>query len=113
MAIVRRSLDEVMAGARHADHARSTAATDADIARMIAEDPDTAPEVTTLGNPISPQAIRKRLGMTQEEFAEALRVPLALLRGWEQHRVVPDPAARSLLTILAKEPKRALRALAG
>jgi transcriptional regulator with XRE-family HTH domain len=48
---------------------------------------------------------------TQEEFAKALRIPLPTLRNWEQGRVLPDPAARSLLTIVAKNPKAALKAL--
>jgi putative transcriptional regulator len=56
--------------------------------------------------------LRKQLGMTQDAFARALRIPLATLRNWEQGRVLPDPAARSLLTIVAKNPKAALRALA-
>jgi putative transcriptional regulator len=50
--------------------------------------------------------------MTQERFAEAIRVPVATLRNWEQHRVEPDPAAKALLWILHREPEAALRALA-
>ena len=61
---------------------------------------------------IPPQLLRKQLGMTQDEFARALRIPLSTLRNWEQGRVLPDPAARSLLTIVAKNPKAALKALA-
>ena len=61
---------------------------------------------------IPPQILRKHLGMTQSEFAKALRIPLSTLRNWEQGRVLPDPAARSLLTIVAKNPKIALKALA-
>jgi putative transcriptional regulator len=61
---------------------------------------------------IPPQLLRKQLGMTQSEFAKALRIPLSTLRNWEQGRVLPDPAARSLLTIVAKNPKAALKALA-
>jgi putative transcriptional regulator len=49
--------------------------------------------------------VRKHIGMTQSEFAKALRIPLSTLRNWEQGRVLPDPAARSLLTIVAKNPK--------
>jgi putative transcriptional regulator len=50
--------------------------------------------------------------MTQSEFAKALRIPLSTLRNWEQGRVLPDPAARSLIAIVAKSPKVALKALA-
>ena len=38
---------------------------------------------------------------------------LATLRNWEQGRVLPDPAARSLLTIVARNPRAAFKALAG
>ncbi len=47
--------------------------------------------------------------MSQAQFAEALRIPLATLRNWEQGRVKPDPAARSLL-IVARSPEAALAA---
>jgi hypothetical protein len=38
--------------------------------------------------------------------------PRTFLRNWEQGRVLPDPAARSLLTIVARNPRAAFRALA-
>jgi putative transcriptional regulator len=50
--------------------------------------------------------------MTQAEFARALRIPLATLRNWEQGRVLPDPAACSLLTLVARNPKAAFKTLA-
>ena len=49
--------------------------------------------------------------MTQEEFARALRIPVATLRNWEQGRVRPDPAARSLLLAVYRSPKAVLAAL--
>ncbi len=49
--------------------------------------------------------------MTQMAFVEAIGVPVATLRNWEQGRVAPDPAARALLRILDREPEVALRAL--
>jgi putative transcriptional regulator len=73
------------------------------------EDPDAELRAEDV---ISPQFIRKRLGMTQEAFAKALRIPLATLRNWEQNRVALDPAVRSLLRIVARDPERALQALA-
>ena len=114
MAVVRKSLEEIRAGRPRVDKAKIEATTEEDIRRQAiedGEDPD-AP-LTGFELAVPPQVIRRRLGMTQEEFARALRVPLATLRNWEQHRVWPDPAARALLTIIAKEPKRALKALAG
>jgi putative transcriptional regulator len=60
---------------------------------------------------ISPAIIRKRLGMSQRRFADAIRVPVATLQNWEQGRTLMDPSARALMTILAREPEAALRAL--
>jgi putative transcriptional regulator len=56
--------------------------------------------------------VRRRLGMTQEQFATALRIPVNTLRNWEQGRVKPDPAARSLMLIVYRNPEAALAALA-
>jgi putative transcriptional regulator len=58
------------------------------------------------------QKIRASTGLSQAKFAKVINVEVATLRNWEQGRVLPDPAARSLLTIVAKNPKAALRALA-
>jgi putative transcriptional regulator len=113
MANIRKSLDEIRAARPKVDHAEVKATTEADIRRHAVEDgqdPDAGLDGFELG--ISPQGIRQRLGMTQEEFAKALKVPLATLRNWEQGRVSLDPAVRSLLTIVARNPKAALAALA-
>ena len=113
MAVVRKSLEEIRAGRPRVDKAKIEATTEEDIRRQAiedGEDPD-AP-LTGFELAVPPQVIRRRLGMTQEEFARALRVPLATLRNWEQGRYALDPAARSLLTIVARDPERALRALA-
>ena len=61
---------------------------------------------------IDVQAIRKRTGLSQTAFASRIGVPVATLRNWEQGRVKPDPAARSLLLIVARNPSAALAALA-
>ena len=89
-----------------AEFRRRAAATPA-IPRHVAEDGYEVRDEDT----ISPAAIRKRLGMSQREFAEAIHVPLATLQNWEQHRTAMDPATLALMTILALEPKAALRAL--
>jgi putative transcriptional regulator len=94
------------------DRAKIDATTEADIRRHMREDDQEEANLAGFAPMIPPQSLRKRLGMTQEEFAKALRIPLSTLRNWEQGRVLPDPAARSLLTIVAKNPKAALKALA-
>jgi putative transcriptional regulator len=94
------------------NHAKIDATTEADIRRHMREDDQEETNLAGFAPVIPPQMLRKQLGMTQDEFAKALRIPLSTLRNWEQGRVLPDPAARSLLTIVAKNPKAALKALA-
>jgi putative transcriptional regulator len=94
------------------DRVKIDATTEADISRHRREDNQDETKLSGFAPVIPPQWLRQRLGMTQEEFARALRIPLSTLRNWEQGRVLPDPAARSLLTIVAKNPKAALKALA-
>jgi putative transcriptional regulator len=88
------------------------ATSEADIRRQMREDDQEDGDLAGFAPVIPPQLLRRQLDMTQAQFAKALRVPLSTLRNWEQGRVLPDPAARSLLTIVAKNPKAALRALA-
>jgi putative transcriptional regulator len=111
MAIVRCSLKRARAKAR-VDRKKLDVTTEEDIHRQKIEDcEDPANDQRTFALVMTPKQIREKLGMTQEQFAEALRIPLATLRNWEQGRVLPDPASRSLLNIVAKAPKAALGAL--
>lgn len=103
MATVRKRLSEIRAMKPRVDHARIDATTDEDIACQIARDADLAPELT-LDDLIAPKNLRRRLGMTQERFTEALGIPVATLRNWEQGRHAIDPAARSLLILVARDP---------
>lgn len=58
-----------------------------------------------------PESIRRRLAMSQAEFAAAIRVPLRTVQNWEQRRTRPDRPALALLRILARAPDAALKAL--
>jgi putative transcriptional regulator len=49
--------------------------------------------------------LRESLGMTQEAFAAAYRIPVGTLRDWEQGRKRPDAPACAYLTIIARDPK--------
>ncbi len=52
-----------------------------------------------------PRVIRKRMGLTQEEFAAALSISVKTLRNWEQGRREPTGPAMRLLQIAAKHPE--------
>jgi DNA-binding transcriptional regulator YiaG len=53
------------------------------------------------------------VGFTLETSpSKTLSIPILTLQNLDQGRVLPDPAARSPLTIVAKNPKVALKALA-
>ena len=57
------------------------------------------------------RALRKKLNLTQEEFAARFHLPLGTVRDWEQGAHVPDKAAQVLLTVIAKDPDAVARAL--
>ena len=58
------------------------------------------------------RAIRRRLRMSQQEFARVYRIPLATLKNWEQGRRQPDAPAAAYLQVIAKCPREAQEALA-
>jgi len=95
-----------------ADRVKIKATTEKDIRRHMIEDGEDLHAAYRLETSFTPRAVRSRLGMTQEQFAKALGIPVATLRNWEQGRNAIDPAARSLLVLVARDPKRTLAALA-
>lgn len=62
--------------------------------------------------PVDVKAIRKRVKMSQAEFSRAYGISKRALQEWEQGGRQPDSAARSYLTVIAKEPVVVRRALA-
>lgn len=54
-------------------------------------------------------AIRKDLGLSQEQFARFMGVSVSTLRNWEQGRRIPRGPARSLLLLAAMEPAAVLK----
>jgi putative transcriptional regulator len=57
------------------------------------------------------RTIRERLGLSQQAFAQAYRIPLATLKGWEQGRRQPDATASAYLAVIAHLPVQAREAL--
>ena len=111
--MARMTLDEIRASRPQADRSKIEATTEADIARHMIEDgEDPDADLGAFVEDLQPARIRAQLGMSQTEFAAALTIPVATLRNWEQGRVHPDPAARAVLRVVAREPRLALAALA-
>ena len=114
MTVVRKTLAQIRREGGSVNRKRLAATTDADIARQIAEDADTAPDLSTLPPlRVMVKSVRVRLGLTQEEMAASLRISVATLRNWEQGRTRPEGPAEALLTALDRNPRAVLRALAG
>jgi putative transcriptional regulator len=61
---------------------------------------------------IDVQALRKRIGLTQEEFAAKFSVSLGTLRHWERGDRKPHGPALVLLRVIEKDDRAVLRALA-
>jgi putative transcriptional regulator len=57
------------------------------------------------------RAIRRRLRMSQMEFARTYRIPLATIKNWEQGRRQPDAPAAAYLQVIARRPWEAREAL--
>ena len=57
------------------------------------------------------RGIRRRVGMSQEEFSRSMGISVDTLRNWEQGRRHPTATARALLRVLNKSPEIALAAL--
>ena len=51
------------------------------------------------------RAIRRKLKLSQTQFALKFGFPPATLRNWEQGRVRPDTPTRVLLVVIAKHPE--------
>lgn len=61
---------------------------------------------------IDVKKIRRRLGLSQQAFAQTYGFALSAVRDWEQGRRRPERSARILLKIVDKEPDAVTRALA-
>ncbi len=55
--------------------------------------------------------IRKRLKLSQADFAQRFGIPQRTVQEWEQGRRRPEGAARTLLLVIDKEPVAVSRAL--
>ena len=56
-------------------------------------------------------ALRKRLKLSRQKFADRFGLDVRAVQDWEQGRRVPDRAARVLLTVIDRDPESVVRAL--
>jgi putative transcriptional regulator len=57
--------------------------------------------------------VRRRLGLTQANFARVFGLNVATVRDWEQGRRYPEGAARTLLAVIARHPEIVREVLRG
>ncbi|MEX1168257.1 MAG: helix-turn-helix domain-containing protein [Hydrogenophaga sp.] len=89
------------------DATRLDATTEADIAAQTAQ--DDAQAMQDAGQ--FARRVRRRLGLSQAQFASRIDVSLETIRNWEQGKRSPTGAAKALLKVLDKAPEAALAAL--
>ena len=56
-------------------------------------------------------ALRKRLKLSRQKFADRFGLDARAVQDWEQGRRVPDRAARVLLTVIDRDPEAVVRML--
>jgi putative transcriptional regulator len=96
------------------DWAAVDALTNEQVHATALADPDAQPiprgtdeELEKLGlyRLVNVKKLRERLGLTQEAFAAAYRIPVGTLRDWEQGRKNPDAPARAYLLVIDRNPE--------
>jgi putative transcriptional regulator len=89
--------------------------TDEELTRAALSDPDAQPssreQLEKMRRVSRVKVLRRRLGMTQVEFARSFHLPITTLRDWEQHRATPDAPARALLLAIERDPATMRRLL--
>ena len=97
------------------DWARLDAMTDDEVIAAALSDPDAQPltdeQLARMKRASPVKLLRRRLSMTQAEFADTFGIPVGTLRDWEQHRSTPDAPARALLRAIEREPETMRRLL--
>jgi len=61
---------------------------------------------------IDVRAVRRKIGMSQDEFARQFGVSKRTVQDWEQNRRRPEGPARAFLRVIEREPEAVQRALA-
>ena len=115
--MVRRSLREILKSKPQVDWEKIRKTTEEDIQRMKAADdelPDERWGPPRFVDPTAPdvRAIRRKLRLSQAQFAKRFGFSVRTIQEWEQGRALPDRPARILLRVIARSPKTVARAVA-
>jgi putative transcriptional regulator len=86
-----------------------------EVMAAASNDPDAKPfsaaQLARMKHTPRAKLIRRALRLTQEEFATRFRIPLGVLRDWEEGVSEPDQPARAYLTVIARNPSAVAEAL--
>jgi putative transcriptional regulator len=77
----------------------------------LSETPLTKEQLETFPRRPFVGTLRRRLRLTQEEFASRFAIPLGTLRDWEQGCSAPDAAVAAYLKVIAADPARVAEVL--
>jgi putative transcriptional regulator len=72
---------------------------------------DTSQYRVHIPHEIDVRRIRRKLGLTQQEFATRFGFNINTLRHWEQGRRVPEGPTRAYLIVIDREPQAVAKAL--
>lgn len=109
--------EQIRKVSRSIDWKRVKSMSEREIEQNALNDPDS---IVPLEEATEPQLVppmpdvavlRRRLKLSQADFASRFGFSVATVRNWEQGRVMADGPARVLLTVIANEPKAVIRAL--
>ncbi len=97
------------------DWAAFDALTDAERHAAALADPDAQPateaQLARAQRVPNVRALRRRLNLTQAQFADTFHLALGTVRDWEQGRNQPDSAAKALLKVIAYDAEVVREAL--
>ncbi len=116
MGTVRYTNEEIRKRKAHVDHAKVGAVDEEQIAAWKSEDgivDSSLGPVRAVLPATDVRALRERLGLSQEEFAQRYMISPRTIQDWEQHRREPSDAARVLLFAISRNHKAVEKALRG
>lgn len=102
------------------DWARVQNMTEEEITRNAQEDEDNLPLTKEMlsqfhrvypAKEVNVQKIRRKLSLTQEQFAHYFGVSVRTIQQWEQHRSKPNAVARNFLRVIDYNPQAVQHAL--